>query len=100
MDLREVMRGREGQILPRAYTKKQWGTQIRPPRDAPLNWCMTFALKKMKQHGAIYLNPFSHCLSEDIDEHELQRLRCRVNYHALRFKPNIMKISSEIVNRL
>jgi GDP-fucose protein O-fucosyltransferase len=54
----------------------------------------------MKQHGAIYLTPFSHRLAEEIDEPELQRLRCRVNYHALRFKPHIMKISSEIVNRL
>jgi hypothetical protein len=54
----------------------------------------------MKKYGAIYLTPFSHRLAEDIDDPELQRLRCRVNYHALRFKPHIMKISSEIVNKL
>ncbi|WOL01371.1 hypothetical protein Cni_G10087 [Canna indica] len=81
-------------------TRKMRSYQIRPPRDAPLNWYTTHALKKMKEHGAIYLTPFSHRLAEEIDDAELQRLRCRVNYHALRFKPNIMKISSEIVNRL
>lgn len=57
-------------------------------------------MEKIKKHGAIYLTPFSHRLAEEIDDPELQRLRCRVNYHALRFKPNIMKTSSEIVNKL
>lgn len=54
----------------------------------------------MKEHGAIYLTPFSHRLAEEIDNPEYQRLRCRVNYHALRFKPNIMKLSNSIVNKL
>lgn len=54
----------------------------------------------MKEHGAIYLTPFSHRLAEEIDNPEYQRLRCRVNYHALRFKTNIMKISQSIVDKL
>ncbi|PUZ75200.1 hypothetical protein GQ55_1G132200 [Panicum hallii var. hallii] len=41
-----------------------------------------------------------HQYLEDIDDPELQRLRCRVKYHALRFKPHIMKTSSEIVNKV
>ncbi|CAN1242578.1 O-fucosyltransferase 1 [Linum perenne] len=60
----------------------------------------TEALQKMKQHGAIYLSPFSHRLAEEIDYPEYQRLRCRVNYHALRFKPHIMKLSESIVEKL
>ncbi|XP_020596876.1 uncharacterized protein At1g04910 isoform X2 [Phalaenopsis equestris] len=80
--------------------KKLKAFQIRPPRDAPLKWYTTDALKKMKEHGAIYLTPFSHRLAEEIDNPELQRLRCRVNYHALRFKPDIMKLSHDIVNKL
>lgn len=54
----------------------------------------------MKKHGAIYLTPFSHRLAEEIDNPEYQRLRCRVNYHALRFKPLIMKLSESIVDKL
>lgn len=54
----------------------------------------------MKKHGAIYLTPFSHRLAEEIDNPEYQRLRCRVNYHALRFKPHIMKLSNSIVSKL
>jgi len=74
--------------------------QLRPPRDAPASWYLTTALEKMKEHGAIYLTPFSHRLAEEIDNPEYQRLRCRVNYHALRFKPNIMKLSKGIVEKL
>ncbi|PIN17947.1 hypothetical protein CDL12_09387 [Handroanthus impetiginosus] len=81
-------------------TKKIKAFQMRPPRDAPISWYTTDALKKMKEHGAIYLTPFSHRLAEEIDNPEYQRLRCRVNYHALRFKPHIMELSNSIVNRL
>ena len=74
--------------------------QIRPPRDSPPSWYTTDALQKMQEHGAIYLTPFSHRLAEEIDNPEYQRLRCRVNYHALKFKPHIMELSNAIVNRL
>jgi hypothetical protein len=73
---------------------------MEPPRDAPVTWYRTTALEKIREYGAIYLTPFSHRLAEEIDEPELQRLRCRVNYHALQFKPNIRKTSSDIVNKL
>ncbi|KAG2260329.1 hypothetical protein Bca52824_079623 [Brassica carinata] len=81
-------------------TKKIKAFQIRPPRDAPIDWYLTTALKAMKEHSAIYLTPFSHRLAEEIDNPEYQRLRCRVNYHALRFKPHIMKLSESIVDKL
>jgi hypothetical protein len=81
-------------------TKKIKAFQIRPPRDAPIEWYLTTALKAMREHSAIYLTPFSHRLAEEIDNPEYQRLRCRVNYHALRFKPHIMKLSESIVDKL
>ncbi|CAN7097050.1 unnamed protein product [Brassica rapa subsp. narinosa] len=58
------------------------------------------AFQAMKEHSAIYLTPFSHRLAEEIDNAEYQRLRCRVNYHALRFKPHIMKLSESIIDKL
>ncbi|KAI3939464.1 hypothetical protein MKW98_022332 [Papaver atlanticum] len=67
----------------------QQRTAVRSPRDALVNWYKTVALEAMKEHGAIYLTPFSHRL-----------LRCRVNYHALQFKPQIMKVSQAIVSKL
>ncbi|KAK6161751.1 hypothetical protein DH2020_005132 [Rehmannia glutinosa] len=88
------------EIWKNGKTKKIKAFQMRPPRDAPISWYTTDALNKMKEHGAIYLTPFSHRLAEEIDNPEDQRLRCRVNYHALRFKPHIMELSNSIVNRL
>lgn len=80
--------------------KKLKAYQMNPPRDAPISWYTTVALQEMEERGAIYLTPFSHRLAEEIDIPEYQRLRCRVNYHALRFKPHIMELSNTIVNRL
>ncbi|XP_024983363.1 O-fucosyltransferase 1-like [Cynara cardunculus var. scolymus] len=80
--------------------KKIKSFQLRPPRDAPISWYSTVALEKMNEHGAIYLTPFSHRLAEEIDNPEYQRLRCRVNYHALRFKQQIMQLSQSIVAKL
>ncbi|KAF3456583.1 hypothetical protein FNV43_RR01237 [Rhamnella rubrinervis] len=88
------------EIRKNGKTKKIKALQINPPRDAEVSWYTTVALEKMKQHGAIYLTPFSHRLSEEVDNPEYQRLRCRVNYHALRFKPQIMKLSQSIVDKL
>ncbi|KAG0501968.1 hypothetical protein HPP92_002040 [Vanilla planifolia] len=92
--------GKLPEITSNGKAKKLKAFQINPPRDAPLSWYTTFALDKIKKHGAIYLTPFSHRLAEGINVPELQRLRCRVNYHALRFKPHIMKLSHDIVNTL
>ncbi|CAB4262976.1 unnamed protein product [Prunus armeniaca] len=47
-------------------TKKIKAVQLRPPRDAPISWYTTDALAKMKEHGAIYLTPFSHRLAEEL----------------------------------
>ncbi|KAJ8760141.1 hypothetical protein K2173_010997 [Erythroxylum novogranatense] len=81
-------------------TKKIKAYQLRPDRDAPISWYTTVAVQKMKEYGAIYLTPFSHRLAEEIDNPEYQRLRCRVNYHALRFKPHIVKLAESIVDKL
>ncbi|WCJ33176.1 O-fucosyltransferase family protein [Euphorbia peplus] len=88
------------EIRKNGKTKKIKAVQLRPPRDAPISWYTTTALEKMREHGAIYLTPFSHRLAEEIDNPEYQRLRCRVNYHALIFKPHIMKLSELIVDKL
>ncbi|KAI3794947.1 hypothetical protein L1987_37588 [Smallanthus sonchifolius] len=88
------------EIKKNGKTKKIKAFQLRPPRDAPIIWYTTTALEKMKEHGAIYLTPFSHRLAEEIDNPEYQRLRCRVNYHALFFKPHIIELSHNIVDKL
>ncbi|KMZ58746.1 Peptide-O-fucosyltransferase [Zostera marina] len=87
-------------VILNGKSKKMKTFQIRPPRDASPSWYTEEVLPKLKEHGAVYLTPFAHRLSEEIKDAELQRLRCRVNYNSLRFKENIMKISNDIVHKL
>lgn len=92
--------------LPRVFTvgnkkRRLKPFQLQPPRDASPDWYETVALEKMKEHGAVYLTPFSHRrLAEEIGNREYQKLRCRVNFHALRFKEDVMQLSHRIVRRL
>lgn len=44
----------------------------------------------------LQLTKFDYRLASDLDE-ELQRLRCRVNYHALRFTKPIQNLGQKIV---
>ncbi|CAN6552468.1 unnamed protein product [Malus baccata var. baccata] len=67
------------EICKNGKTKKIKAVQLHPPRDSPISWYTTDALAKMKEHGAIYLTPFSHRLVEEIDNPEYQRLRCRLS---------------------
>lgn len=45
------------------------------------------------------LTKFDYRLANDLDD-ELQRLRCRVNYHALRFTKPIQKLGQKLVTRM
>lgn len=47
----------------------------------------------------VQLTKFDYRLANDLDE-ELQRLRCRVNYHALRFTIPISDIGQLIILRM
>ncbi|KAJ0594559.1 putative GDP-fucose protein O-fucosyltransferase [Helianthus annuus] len=47
----------------------------------------------------LQLTKFDYRLANDLDE-ELQRMRCRVNYHALRFTKPIQNLGQKIVMRM
>jgi len=48
---------------------------------------------------AVQLTKYDYRLSNKL-ETELQRLRCRVNYHALRFTDPILEMGSKLVQRM
>ncbi|GKD71995.1 GDP-fucose protein O-fucosyltransferase [Tanacetum coccineum] len=52
----------------------------------------------LKKH-AVQLSKFDHRLSNKL-ETDLQKLRCRVNYHALKFTDPINKMGQKLVNRM
>ncbi|OMP03035.1 GDP-fucose protein O-fucosyltransferase [Corchorus capsularis] len=46
----------------------------------------------LKRHNAVQLNKFDYRLANKLDT-DLQKLRCRVNYHALKFEPDMLAFS-------
>lgn len=48
---------------------------------------------------AVQLSKFDYRLSNKL-ETDLQKLRCRVNYHALKFTDPINKMGQKLVNRM
>lgn len=53
----------------------------------------------MKILQVVQLTKFDYRLANNIDE-ELQKLRCRVNYHALRFTKPIQELGQKLVLRM
>jgi len=48
---------------------------------------------------AVQLNKFDYRLSNKLRD-DLQKLRCRVNYHALKFTDPILEMGNELVRRM
>lgn len=53
----------------------------------------------LKRHNAVQLNKFDYRLANKLDT-ELQKLRCRVNYHALKFADPILEMGKTLVHRM
>lgn len=48
---------------------------------------------------ALQLTKFDYRLANNLDE-ELQKLRCRVNYHALQFPKSMQNVGQKLVRRM
>ncbi|KAK6245662.1 hypothetical protein SCA6_008752 [Theobroma cacao] len=53
----------------------------------------------LKRHNAVQLNKFDYRLANKLDT-DLQKLRCRVNYHALKFTDPILELGKTLVRRM
>lgn len=88
--------------LKEARKQKQFPT-FKPTRSASPSYYITEvlpALKKAKVIGLVISD--GGCLQDALPPSlaEFQRLRCRVAYHALRFRAEILALGHEIVKRL
>ncbi|CAI9291317.1 unnamed protein product [Lactuca saligna] len=69
---------------------------MRVPRKSEPRFYLDEVLPILLRRRVLQLTKFDYRLSSDLDE-ELQRLRCRVNYHALRFTKPIQNLGQKIV---
>ncbi|XP_010523344.1 PREDICTED: uncharacterized protein At1g04910 [Tarenaya hassleriana] len=102
----EVQIARE---LPTSYawsTREYYTTGIRSTRikTAPVHasarWYVENVLPVIQSYGIAAVAPFSHRLGFDNLPEHIQRLRCKVNFEALKFVPRIWELGDALVHRL
>ncbi|GAQ81683.1 O-fucosyltransferase family protein [Klebsormidium nitens] len=67
------------------------------PRKSTPQFYVEHALPLLRSKGQLELRKFDFRLADRIDE-DLQKLRCRVNFHALRFTPTLETIGRRLVS--
>ncbi|KAL5728354.1 O-fucosyltransferase 29 [Ranunculus cassubicifolius] len=72
---------------------------MRVPRKSPPEYYLDQVLPVMLRRRAVQLTKFDYRLANSLDE-QLQKLRCRVNYHALRFTKPIQDLGEQIVMKM
>ncbi|KAL4348013.1 hypothetical protein GQ457_17G001050 [Hibiscus cannabinus] len=70
------------------------------PKYAPAQFYIDNVLPRVKEKKIMALKPFVDRLGYDNVPSEINRLRCRVNYHALKFLPEIEQMSDLLVSRM
>ncbi|TXG51158.1 hypothetical protein EZV62_023682 [Acer yangbiense] len=72
---------------------------MRVPRKSTPEYYLDQVLPVLLRRRVVQLTKFDYRLANDLDV-ELQKLRCRVNYHALRFTKPIQKLGQKLVMRM
>ncbi|KAK1576210.1 hypothetical protein Q3G72_011913 [Acer saccharum] len=70
------------------------------PKYAPAQFYIDNVLPRIKEKKIMALKPFVDRLGYDNVPQEINRLRCRVNYHALKFLPEIEQMADSLVSRM
>ncbi|PON90444.1 O-fucosyltransferase [Trema orientale] len=85
--------------LPRKGGKTWTPYTMRVPRKCSERCYTNRVLPVLLKRHAVQLNKFDYRLANRLDT-DLQKLRCRVNYHALKFTDPIRKMGEKLVHRM
>ncbi|KAE9617273.1 putative GDP-fucose protein O-fucosyltransferase [Lupinus albus] len=85
--------------LPRKGGKTLSAYSMRVPRKCNERCYINRILPVLVKKHAVQLNKFDYRLANRLDT-EYQKLRCRVNYHALRFTNPIVAMGKKLVQRM
>lgn len=72
---------------------------MRVPRKSPPEYYLDQVLPVLLRRRAVQLTKFDYRLANSLDE-QLQKLRCRVNYHGLRFTKPIQELGQQLAMRM
>ncbi|ESQ53078.1 hypothetical protein EUTSA_v10027183mg [Eutrema salsugineum] len=86
--------------LPRGEESRLVGLQsMRVPRKCTPSCYLQRVLPVLNKKHIVQLSKFDYRLSNNLDT-ELQKLRCRVNYHAVRYTESINRMGQMLVDRM
>ncbi|KAH6782485.1 O-fucosyltransferase family protein [Perilla frutescens var. frutescens] len=85
--------------LPQRRGQKWNPYTMRVPRKCNEHCYVSRLLPVLSKKHAVQLTKFDYRLSNKL-ELDLQKLRCRVNYHALKFTNPILEMGAEVVRRM
>ncbi|XP_062086741.1 protein ROOT HAIR SPECIFIC 17-like [Humulus lupulus] len=72
---------------------------MRVPRKCTPKCYLNRVLPVLNKRHVVQLSKFDYRLSNRLSKH-LQKLRCRVNYHALKFTDSILEMGEKLVERM
>ncbi|KAF4382808.1 hypothetical protein G4B88_021591 [Cannabis sativa] len=72
---------------------------MRVPRKCTPKCYLNRVLPVLNKRHVVQLSKFDYRLSNKLSKH-LQKLRCRVNYHALKFTDSILEMGEKLVERM
>ncbi|GMH04446.1 hypothetical protein Nepgr_006285 [Nepenthes gracilis] len=85
--------------LPSTYLRKRPVEESRTPFHASPHWIRQHYLGRLRRDGVLLLRGLDSRLSEDLPS-DLQRLRCKVAFHALKFAPRILELGNKFAERI
>ncbi|KAG7581331.1 GDP-fucose protein O-fucosyltransferase [Arabidopsis suecica] len=69
------------------------------PFNASPQWIRSHYLKRFNREGVLLLRRFDSRLSKDLPS-DLQKLRCKVAFKALKFAPRVMEMGTKLAERM
>ncbi|PON66214.1 O-fucosyltransferase [Parasponia andersonii] len=85
--------------LPVKGGKAMTAHSMRVPRKCTPKCYLNRVLPVLNKRHVVQLSKFDYRLSNKLSKH-LQKLRCRVNYHALKFTDSILDMGEKLVERM
>ncbi|KAA8515713.1 hypothetical protein F0562_018676 [Nyssa sinensis] len=85
--------------LPSTHLMSRPVEEKRTPLHVSPQWIRARYLRRLRKEGVLLLRGLDSRLSKDLPS-DLQKLRCKVAFHALRFAPQILELGNKLTERM
>ncbi|GAB2289072.1 O-fucosyltransferase 20 [Dionaea muscipula] len=85
--------------LPSTYLRKRPMEESQTPFHASPRWIRQHYLGRLRKDGVLLLRGLDSRLTVDLPS-DLQKLRCKVAFHALKFAPRILELGNKLTERM